>query len=386
MNVLHTIGGLGVKGGGPTTCTYDLIASVNNASSSVHIDILTPEITSANDRIIGNGEPWIKTFPNDYLTPLAFSKNVLRFLRQSTYDFYHTNGLWMHINHATCLEARRKNRPYIITPHGMLYRTALRRSSWKKWPLRKLWFDKDIHKASCIHATCKPEMEEIRKYGYRGPIAVIGNPVRIPDFTKDIIENRASYHKTKGIVSLGFLGRLHPIKRIENIIRALAIESAQDVHLTIMGSGDKVYEDFLHSETKRLRLEKRVHFLGFINGQDKYEHLARFDCLFVPSDMENFGMIVPEALIVGTPVMASFGTPWESLNSEKCGWWTDNSPESIASVIERLTSLSNDEKLAMGQLGRNYILREFAAETISNQMTNLYLWLNGDTIQPQFID
>lgn len=108
--------------------------------------------------------------------------------------------------------------------------------------------------------------------------------------------------------------------------------------------------------------------------------------VIVPSDMENFGMIVPEALIVGTPVMASLGTPWKSLNDEQCGWWTDNSPESIAEVIKSLTSMSWEQRLAMGHCGREYILRTFSSEKIAEKMLQLYHWLMNEIPRPSFVD
>lgn len=101
--------------------------------------------------------------------------------------------------------------------------------------------------------------------------------------------------------------------------------------------------------------------------------------------MENFGMIVPEALLVGTPVMASLGTPWEALNTEKCGWWCDNSPESIAKVISELFALSQEERITMGQRGRDYILHTFAAHNVASKMLNLYKWILGDAPKPDFI-
>ncbi len=105
----------------------------------------------------------------------------------------------------------------------------------------------------------------------------------------------------------------------------------------------------------------------------------------MPSDMENFGMIIPEALIVGTPVMASLGTPWQALNEEKCGWWVDNSPESIAKVIDDLYKKTPSERMAMGQRGRDYILRTFAAEKVASQMLSLYRWLIAEAPKPEFV-
>lgn len=343
MKILQTIGGFRAKDGGTSTCTYDLLSAIHEIEPREEVDILAPDVYNPDDSLMGIGEEWIKAVPYDYRTPLSISKNMTNFLRNSDYDIYHTNGMWMHVNHTTCSIAREKNKPYIITPHGMLYPETLKRNYWKKWPLRKLWFDKDIMKASAIHATCETEMNHIRALGYRGPIALIGNPVFVPKYTEEIFKARNAEYQQ--LLNVAFLGRLHPRKKVENIFAGLALAARNDIKAYVIGKGDDKYELFLKEEVRRLGLSKRVEFLGFLNGFDKYAQLGLIDCLFVPSDMENFGMIIPEALIVGTPVMASLGTPWKSLNDEQCGWWTDNSPESIANVIKILVSLSAEERL-----------------------------------------
>jgi len=375
MRILHTIAGFGAKSGGTSTATYDLLRSLNQAADGKHtVDILSPDVNSPDDKIMGQGENWIKRVPNDCRTPLALSRNFSEALRQSEYDIYHINGLWLHANHATCAIARKKKCPYVITPHGMLYPAALRRSYWKKWPILHLWFKKDIALASAIHATCEEEACHLREFGYKGPIALIGNPVP-ENPVADALFNR---RETSGEKIIGFLGRLHPIKKIERIIYAMALRPDLDLRLMIMGKGDESYEEFLRSESKRLNIDSKVEFAGFITGAEKYERLARLSALFVPSDMENFGMIIPEALMVGTPVMASLGTPWKILNDNRCGWWTDNTPDSIAKVIDHIMNLPGETLLEMGARGRDMIKQNFAASKVANDMLLLYDWLlNG---------
>lgn len=383
MKILQTIGGFQALDGGTSTCTYNLLSAIHEIEPREKVDILVPGESNPDDSLMGIGEEWIKAVPNDYRTPLSISKNMTNFLHNSDYDIYHTNGMWMYINHSTCAIAREKKKPYVITPHGMLYPEALKRSYWKKWPLRKLWYNRDIMEASAIHATCEAEMKHIRALGYSGPIAVIGNPVYVPEYTKEIFEVRGV--EPRSFWGVAFLGRLHPIKKVENLLYGVALTTRDDIKVYIIGKGDDKYEQFLKDEAQRLGLSERVEFLGFLNGFDKYAKLGLIDCLFVPSDMENFGMIVPEALIVGTPVMASLGTPWKALNDEQCGWWTDNSPEAIANVINDLISKSPEERLAMGRRGRDYILRTFAAEKVASQMIDLYHWILGESDKPEFV-
>lgn len=122
--------------------------------------------------------------------------------------------------------------------------------------------------------------------------------------------------------------------------------------------GDRL--PFWGGEANRLGL-KNITFRGFVSGREKYEQLARLSCLFVPSDFENFGMIVTEALSVGTPAIASLGTPWEELNAIGCGWWTERSPENIAQVMRQVMEMPITELLTMGEKGHGLVQDKYTA-------------------------
>lgn len=380
MKVLQTIQGLSASSGGPSTCTCDLLEGLGDLGVSVHL--LITESADSKEPNLGKGSDWLIEVPNDYKTPLFFSANLQRALAESDYDIYHTNGLWMYSNHITCKMARSKKKPYIISPHGMLYPSALAIKRWKKWPMLKLWFNKDVHNATCLHATCKQEMEHCRTFGYKGPIAVIPNPVVFPKGVKAVI------NKLEGRKQIGFLGRLHPIKKVENLIYALTLLSQEEqngLSLQIMGKYDDCYEKFLKTEVKRLRLDDCVKFVGFVSGKDKYDRLSRLWALMVPSTQENFGMIVPEALICGTPVYASLGTPWGELNEYQCGWWKDNEPQTIAKVMLEILSMSEADAVAMGARGRKLMEEEYEQHKVAGMMNDLYKWVVGECAKPDFV-
>lgn len=379
MKILQTISGFGAHSGGTSTCTYDLISALH-AERGV-VDLLTLSSKDPTDRLMGMGEEWIHALPNDAITPFGYSANMKRWMegKMGEYDVLHANGLWMYANHITCAMARKYGKPYVITPHGMLYPAALRRSYWKKWPFLKLFFHKDIMHASCLHATCKQEMEHIREFGYRGPVAIIPNPMVLP-------APPSAKRSPKAKKAFGFLGRLHPRKKVENLFYGVELlkERQQECELWIMGGGLPEYEAFLKAEVQRLGL-RNVRFLGFVSGQDKYEKLALLSTLFVPSDFENFGMIVTEALSVGTPVMASLGTPWEELNNQHCGWWCDRTPENIAQVMRQVLDMPALELDAMGERGKAMAKANFAAEEVARKMMQLYSWLLDGGQAPAFV-
>lgn len=382
MRILQTISSLSAKSGGPSTCTRDLLEGLYEINACANL------LTVSDTDNLGNGRPWLHEEPNDYKTPLGISKNIRTTLEKSDYDLYHANALWAYSSHITCKIARKKGRPYILSPHGMLYPTALAISRWKKLPMLKLWFDKDIHQAVCLHATCQQEAEHCRLFGYKGPIAVIPNCVVFPEG----VELKKNITQVNSCKQIGFLGRLHPIKKVENIIYALdklSSEMKEQLSFQIMGKYDDNYEQWLKEEVKRLHLEDHVEFLGFVSGKEKYDRLARLSVLMVPSAQENFGMIVPEALICGTPVYASHGTPWSELNDFNCGWWKDNAPETIARVITEIFSMSNADLLEKGRNGRKLMEEKYEQHKVAGMMKRLYDWIVVDKLSkktmPEFV-
>jgi len=377
-----TIPGLSAKSGGPSTCTLDLMEGLYDLGAE--IDLLT---VSSND-ILGRGRPWLKEVPNDYKTPFAMSRNIQQSIRKSDYDLYHANALWMGSTHDTCRLARKKGKPYVLTPHGMLYPTALAVNSWKKKIFLNLGFKKDIMMATCLHATCQQEAVYCRQFGYKGPIAVIPNAVVLPDGVE--LKDRI-YRDEKGRRQIGFLGRLHPIKKVEQILYALdklrdrGLRINDILSLQIMGRYDEGYEKWLTDEVYRLKLQECVEFVGVVEGKDKYERLSRLSALMVPSAQENFGMIVPEALICGTPVYASLGTPWSELNEHNAGWWRDNEPETIANVINEILSLEDDCLLQKGRNGRDLIETKYEQHKVAGMMRQLYCWCVDGGSKPEFV-
>lgn len=376
MRILHTLHSFGINSGGISTCTYDLLKGLNEIDCFT--DVLTLEMIDPTDQMIGN-ESWVKSQVYDAMSPFGISLNIKKYLQsENKYNLYHTNGLWLYCNHITASIAREKCKPYIISPHGMLYPQALLRSAWKKSIMKKLFFDRDISMANCIHVTCKEEMFYYRKLQFDNPVAVIPNPA-------PIIESPDFHLKDKKF-RVGFLGRIHPRKHIERIIYAWNCLSnlVANSELLIMGKGDYSYMKFLKQEVKRLKLQN-VLFIDFVSGNEKYEKLASLSCLCVPSDFENFGMIITEALSVGTPVIASKGTPWEELNTHHCGWWVDNDVDTLATTIREALAISEEERIAMGKRGQQLVKENYSAEMVAQKMKGLYEWILYGGQKPDFV-
>jgi len=99
---------------------------------------------------------------------------------------------------------------------------------------------------------------------------------------------------------IGFLGRLDPIKRLPDLLQAVAALSGL-VELHVFGEGAE--RPRIEAEVIRLKLDGLVHLHGAIaRPQDA---LARVGLLVLPSEAEGFGLVLIEAMAAGVPVVAT---------------------------------------------------------------------------------
>ena len=154
--------------------------------------------------------------------------------------------------------------------------------------------------------------------------------------------------------------------------------------LEIIGSGDKVYETELKEYVQKNKFQNVI-FLGFLSGERLQEAIRQLDFLILPSKSENFGMVVPEALINRVPVIASRYTPWEELNTYLCGWWVDNDVQTLHDIICEAIEMSESDRIVMGNNGRNLVLNKYTVEQVSSQMKHLYEWILNGGQKPDFV-
>ncbi|MDR0606125.1 MAG: glycosyltransferase [Bacteroidales bacterium] len=371
--ILHAISSLGINNGGPSQSVYYTVKGLRE--QGLDADILTYQ-PAKNDKFISN-ESYIIALRNKNL-PFAYSSEYKQFLQKNFYDIYHAQGIWQYPIFVITKLARKYKKPYIITPRGMLYPQSLAISKLKKQLFLNLFLINDLNKAAVVHATCLEEMQHLRSLRIKSPIAVIPNPVNLP-----ITNCKLRIANNKKIA---YLGRVHPRKNIERLLYAwnnLDLDKT-NAELIIIGDGDVNYIKFLKAEQQRLNL-KNIVFTGFLAGEVKENAISSLSYLVVPSDFENFGMIIPEALIHGVPVIASKGTPWEELNTHNCGWWVDNDVDTLTTTIEKAIRLPEKERLAMGKRGQELIKNNYSVEIVAKKMIRLYEWILNGGEKPEFV-
>ena len=112
-------------------------------------------------------------------------------------------------------------------------------------------------------------------------------------------------------------------------------------------------------------------FPGPLYGEEKRRALAEADLFALPSRTENFGIAVAEALAAGLPVITTKATPWIEIEGT-AGWRVDVNADVIAHALAAAMRLSDEERTAMGQRGRELVAAKYQWETVGRAMAGLY--------------
>jgi glycosyltransferase involved in cell wall biosynthesis len=276
----------------------------------------------------------------------------------------HLTAVYSFPTFPTLFFCRLFNKPVVWSPRGSLQRWEGSSRVGPKWVWESICQKLGPRNNIVLHVTSQAEAEQSLKRFPQLRAVVIRNGVDVPQDLKRSAPN--------GKLRLLYLGRLHPIKGIEILLEACGIVrnlAAPEWHLNIAGAGFKSYVDSLKSQVRELGLSQQVEFVGEVFGEKKDALFAQSDVVLVPSHTENFGMVVAESLAHGVPVIASKGTPWVGLETNKCGFWIDNDPESLATAIRKFCTLPLPE---MGGRGREWMERDFSWDSVSREMLALY--------------
>jgi glycosyltransferase involved in cell wall biosynthesis len=132
---------------------------------------------------------------------------------------------------------------------------------------------------------------------------------------------------------LAFLGRISPEKRVD---RAIEIAIAAGMPLKIAAKVDAVDQEYFEEEIAPLLDHPLVEFVGEIGDSQKREFLGNALALLFPIDWcEPFGLVMIEAMSVGTPVIAwPNGSVPEVIEEGRTGFVVD-SIDAAAAAVEK---------------------------------------------------
>lgn len=379
MRVIHTVGGIAERLGGPSRTVTSLCSAIGRMGGTV--SLIAGIDRSSNDRLIRPDETSVSLQLVDsqrlgriQLYPW-FSRTLTTMLdSQALPALVHDHGIWGPTNVAAWWAARSRAVPYVLSPRGMLEPWALAFKARKKRLAWMAYQQRIVASAAAVVATSEQECENVKRLFPKLPVAIIPNGVDLPTVTAGL----SARARDTSFGTVLFMSRIHPKKNLPSLLAAWRMLPPAVVagwRLVIAGPDEAGHGKEIATLVRELGLQDSVKLIGPVGEDSKAEVYQSADIFVLPSFSENFGVVVAEALAYGLPVIATTGTPWQELRRRGCGWWVGPDPKSLAGALTQAMGSSFDERRAMGAVGRAYAQEQFSWDGIAASTMALYEWL-----------
>lgn len=305
MRILHVTPYLSPVFGGPSFVVKSMAECGSEEGHEVDVVSTFGGIEKRNNEStslfnLQESKARFKLFPRCFPEGIFHSPSLNAWLRAhaKTYDLIHLHVPFTQPFRNAVLIADRLKIPFVVTPHGVFDQWSLRQKSWKKKPYFVFFEKQRVSRASVIHACSDLELTSLTGLDFGPPIRKVELAVYPPRWKvgerDELTEKR-----------ILFIGRLHPVKGIPNLLEALRILKTRGlrVYLDIAGAGDEKYENWLKGMVLSLGIADEVVWHGFVDQQKRTSLLARAYCLALVSLHESFGLVGAEALTMGVPLV-----------------------------------------------------------------------------------
>lgn len=164
---------------------------------------------------------------------------------------------------------------------------------------------------------------------------------------------------------------LNPFKNPQTIIEACSLLARRGVSFRLFVAGDGILRQELESLTHQRDIADRVHWLGHVD--DPRALLQESDIFTLASTGEAFGLVLPEAMACGLPVVATrSGGIVEIVDDGKTGLLVPPlNPEALADALQQLIQDAAARR-KMGEAGRSRVAKKFTIETVVAGTLKIY--------------
>lgn len=182
------------------------------------------------------------------------------------------------------------------------------------------------------------------------------------------------YEKKFNILYCGNLGL---IQLIDLIPESMNLIKDKNIQFHVIGMGPKTEE--LKTLIEKYNLQDKVIYHGPIPAKKAASYFASADALYVSLKNEGYvGKTIPNKLVMsmafGKPILAVLGGDGRKIvESSGGGIICEENKESIAEGIQKLASMSNEERKKLGQLNQAYFQDNLSIEKVGDEVNKVLL-------------
>lgn len=301
----------------------------------------------------------------------TFKKKIAETVKFFKPDVLHIHSVWSYPSVTAMRFSIYNNIPFFLSPRSSLYVLSLKRSFLKKKIFKLFVLDKLVNKAAGIHVTEEKEMRDVLLQYPEARVVCSSHGVEAESPTNIPREEAAKIlNLDKNFKYALFLSRVHPRKNVDKLLDAWqeVSKGASDWKLVIAGPCSESYKRKLMGNV----VSNNVIFLPMVTGVEKQLLLEFSDFFVLPSEFENFGMAVAEALSSGLPVIVTSNSPWLEIETIKAGFLVEPNVEEIKIALIKVISLEAGKLKRMGRNGKEYVESKFSWKCQADDTLGMY--------------
>ncbi len=269
-----------------------------------------------------------------------FSPAILRlaYLDRIEFDWLHVVGLYDSLAPPLASLAKCRRIPYSVEPAGMLVKGTRSHGSKRvyHWAIGK----RLLRQANAIVVTSRKEWLDAIEFGCDpGQIRIRRNGVHVADYAHR--PARGLFRRQLGVPMdaplVLFIGRVDPMKNLENLLQACAGLKDRGCHLAVVGPTEcGAYAEGLRGQANDLGISSLVHWSPPLYGDGKLSAFADADVVALVSRSENWGNVVQEAVAANVPVVVTDTCGVAEVVGETAGVVVTTSPVAVRDGLERM--------------------------------------------------
>ena len=299
---------------------------------------------------------------------LACLKIVRFLMKEQRFDLIHAHTI-LPDGFAAILLGKQLNLPVICTIHGSDINIYPNRNILNLWTTK--WA---LKKANVCIAVSQRLREKIIDYGGEDlSVEVVYNGADPSVFAP--VPKREARRKLNIPIDgdiLLYVGNLISVKGVDDLINVFdqVRKQRKQMRLYIVGEGER--QNFLKEMVKNRGLGNNVVFVGRRPHSEIPLWLSAANCLVMPSLSEGFPTLLPEAMMIGIPIVGTNvgGIPEILIDSVTGILVPPGDVEALVTGINRLADEGLAERLAYQ--ARQIALSKFTWESNARRMLEIY--------------
>jgi len=179
------------------------------------------------------------------------------------------------------------------------------------------------------------------------------------------------YAIPSNIPIVAYIGRIAREKGWKHIVELARLSRELDLHFLIVGNGNEF--DKMTRLVNKLGLNFKFTFTGYISQENVPTALKLSNVLILPSQHEEFGSVLLEAMAMGIPPVAfAVGGVIHVLQNEKTGLLIpEGDVQAMLSAILRLVRNPNLAQ-SISQNGKDHVAQNYELENICLHLKKIY--------------